>query len=85
MVFQQHGVHGHCSAAIVVEHIDSPLEVFAYDGYKGSSIPHIAETHGAIPTEEDMRVWIAAKLTELSTGTKANLGGVGDIEGLLEI
>lgn len=77
-VFQQHGAYGHTSAAIVVEHIDSPLETFAYDGYRGSSLT----PENPKPTVEMMRQWIADKLTELSTGTQANEGGVGDVEGL---
>lgn len=75
-VFQQRGVYGHWSAAIVVEYIDDPIDVFNYDGYRGS--PYKPQ-----PGREEMLAWVADKLTKLSTGTKLNEGKVGDVEGLV--
>lgn len=78
-VYQHQGAYRHWSAALVVERIDSPLETFTWDGYQGSSMPG----GGYKPTDEDMRTWIAERLTELSTGVELNAGGVGNVEGLL--
>lgn len=82
-VFQQYGVYGHCSAAIVVDRIDDPIEVFTWNGYKGSSIP--SKSTEVKPTPSDMRSWIASKLTELSTGTDKALGISSDVDGLLKV
>ncbi len=81
VVYQQLGVHGHWSAAIVVEHLDGPLEVYSWSGYQGSSIQGI----GGVPkpTDNDMRVWVAEILTTLSTGTMLNIGASSDVMGLL--
>lgn len=82
-VFQHCGAYGFRSAAIVVNRMDSPLETFVWDGYKVLSEKGIYPVQK--PTEQDMRQWIADRLTELSTGTDFNLGGIGDIQGLLEV
>ncbi len=75
-VTQHTGVHGFHSAAIVVERMDGPLEVYARDWYSSTY-------SGMYPKPSDpMLMWIAEQLTKLSTGTHNNLGGVGSVEGL---
>lgn len=92
-VMQHTGVYGFHSAVIVVEQYDDPLQVFTWDGYKilpetqeqadvgeREYLPHLK---GSKPSMKDMLEWIAAKLTELSTGTEWNEGACGDVQGLL--
>lgn len=74
-VHQHTGAHGFHSAAIVIIRCDDPVEVRSANWYDG------AEVNSAQPMLE----WVAQQLSELSTGTGLNLGGVGNVEGLCKV
>jgi hypothetical protein len=86
---QKHcGAHGFWSAAITVDHPDSPIEVMSKSCYKTSIHRNNPEYSGKTFEElmglrqDELDAWIAEQLTVLSTGTGFNEGGSSEIEGL---
>ena len=75
-VVQHTGLHGFHSAVVVIDRLDDPLEVRTKNWYT-------KEAQAAGKPVEPMLEWIAAQLTELSTGTELNEGACGDVAGLL--
>ena len=75
-VIQHTGVHGFHSAVIVVERLDSPLEVITRDWYS-------YEQRECGKPRAAMLDWIAEMLTELSQGTELATGTECEVEGLL--
>jgi hypothetical protein len=71
-VYRHVGVYGFCSAAIVIERMDDPLEVRNYNGYQNPPKP----------TAHDMDFWIAAQLTDLGAGKGLAVGTECDVVGL---
>ena len=76
-VQQSIGAYGFCSAVVITERCDGPLETRTYSGYDGS----IARENRIA----QMQHWIATQLNDLATGTHFNIGAHCEIvEGLDE-
>ena len=77
-VHQNLGAHGFYSAAMVIERCDAPIEARVWSGYV-TMLPGVKK-----PGVSEMLTWVAEQLTELSSGKELNIGGIGDVKGLLE-
>ena len=73
------GAHGFFSAAMVVEHCDSPLECFVYDGYSSELRSTQAGSKGPNAAYAAMQQWIAEQLTRIATGTQFATGTTSDV------
>ncbi len=73
------GAHGYYSAAIVVVHMDSPIDVYRYNGYT-------LATRGSRDVRRGtMRQWIADTLKHIGTGTQLATGTYSEATLLQEL
>lgn len=69
------GAHGGFSAAIVVEHMDSPMEVHKYDGYD-----RCWERNSRERRFNECLQWIADTLNKMAEGIEFVVGDHSEIE-----